>query len=144
MHAHRFYHVKLYNIYGCVGMGVLQNISEVRSFLGLVVYHQRFVQGFLKIATPKTMLTRKNVKFLWTDACERSFQELKHKLTIVPVLTIPTGIGGFVVYSDTSKNSLGVVLMQNGKVIAYASRQLKEYEKNYPTHDLELVAVVSA
>ena len=120
------------------------NVSEVRSFLGLAGYYRRFVQGFSKIATPMTMLTRKNVKFLWTNACERSFEELKHKLTTTPVLTIPTGIGGFVVYSDASKNGLGAVLMQNGKVIAYASRQLKEYEKNYPTHDLELAAVVFA
>ncbi|KAI3472595.1 hypothetical protein Pfo_030078, partial [Paulownia fortunei] len=120
------------------------NVSEVRSFLGLAGYYRRFVQGFSKIATPMTMLTRKNVKFLWTNACERSFEELKQKLTTAPVLTIPTGIGGFVVYSDASKNGLGAVLMQNGKVIAYASRQLKEYEKNYPTHDLELAAVVFA
>ena len=61
-----------------------------------------------------------------------------------PVLTIPSGSGGFVVYSDASKNGLGCVLMQHGKVVAYASRQLKEYEKNYPTHDLELAAVVFA
>ena len=120
------------------------NVSEVRSFLGLAGYYRQFVQGFSKIATPMTMLTRKNVKFLWTNACERSFEELKQKLTTAPVLTIPTGIGGFVVYSDASKNGLGAVLMQNGKVIAYASRQLKEYEKNYPTHDLELAAVVFA
>ena len=59
-------------------------------------------------------------------------------------MSIPTGGGGFVIYSDASKNGLGCVLMQNGKVIAYASRQLKEYEKNYPTHDLELAAVVFA
>ncbi|PON37319.1 Ribonuclease H-like domain containing protein, partial [Parasponia andersonii] len=51
---------------------------------------------------------------------------------------------GFVAYSDASKNGLGCVLMQNGKVIAYASGQLKEYEKKYPTHDLELAAVVFA
>ena len=61
-----------------------------------------------------------------------------------PVLTIPSGSGGFVVYSDASKSGLGCVLMQHGKVVAYASRQLKEYEKNYPTHDLELAAVVFA
>ena len=61
-----------------------------------------------------------------------------------PILAIPTDTGGFVVYSDASKNGLGCVLMQNGKVIAYASRQLKDYEKNYPTHDLELTAVVFA
>lgn len=61
-----------------------------------------------------------------------------------PVLTIPEGSEGFVIYSDASKQGLGCVLMQHGKVIAYASRQLKQHEQNYPTHDLELAAVVHA
>ena len=121
-----------------------KSVSEVRSFLGLAGYYRRFVEGFSKIASPLTQLTRKDVKFKWTDSCEGSFQELKKRLTSAPVLSIPTGGGGFVIYSDASKNGLGCVLMQNGKVIAYASRQLKEYEKNYPTHDLELAAVVFA
>ena len=120
------------------------NVHEVRSFLGLAGYYRRFVEGFSKIASSLTMLTRKNVKFQWSDACEKSFQELKRRLVTAPVLTIPSGSGGFVVYSDASKNGLGCVLMQYGKVVAYASRQLKEYEKNYPTHDLELAAVVFA
>jgi hypothetical protein len=76
--------------------------------------------------------------------CKRSFQELKQRLVTTPVLTLPSGIGGFVIYSDTSLKGLGCVLMQQGKVIAYASRQLKTYERNYPTHDLELAAVVFA
>ncbi|XP_022856219.1 uncharacterized protein LOC111377372 [Olea europaea var. sylvestris] len=71
-------------------------------------------------------------------------EELKKRLTSAPILSIPSGTRDFVVYSDASKNGLGCVLIQNGKVIAYASRQLKEYKKNYPTHDLELVAVVFA
>ena len=120
------------------------NPSEVRSFLGLAGYYRRFVEGFSKIAMPLTQLTRKGVMFRWTDMCERSFQELKKRLTSAPILSIPSGTGGFVIYSDASKNGLGCVLMQNGKVIAYASKQLKEYEKNYPTHDLELAAVVFA
>ena len=119
-------------------------ISEVRSFLGLAGYYRKFVDGFSKIASPLTNLTRKNVKFQWTDLCERSFMELKQKLISAPILAIPTNSGRFVVYSDASKCGLGCVLMQNGKVIAYASRQLKDYEKNYPTHDLELAAVVFA
>ena len=69
---------------------------------------------------------------------------MKQRLVTAPILTIPTDSDGFVVYSDASKNGLGCVLMQNGKVIAYASRQLKDYEKNYPVHDLELAAVVFA
>ena len=91
-----------------------------------------------------TRLTQKKVKFAWTDACEESFQILKDRLTSAPILTLPDGVEGFVVYCDASRIGLGCVLMQKGKVIAYASRQLKVHERNYPTHDLELAAVVFA
>ena len=122
-----------------------KNVIEVRSFLGLAGYYQRFVEGFAKIAAPLTALTRKGKKYEWTAKCEEHFQELKSRLTSAPILTIPVvEEENFVIYSDASKIGLGAVLMQNGKVIAYASRQLKEHEKNYPTHDLELAAVVFA
>ncbi|KAI3757723.1 hypothetical protein L6452_05266 [Arctium lappa] len=120
------------------------NPTEIRSFLGLAGYYRRFIQDFSKIAAPLTSLTRKNVKFLWTDAQEQTFQTLKRKLCEAPILSLPEGSEDFVVFSDTSKMGLGCVLMQRGKVIAYASRQLKDHEKNYPTHDLELAAVVFA
>ena len=122
----------------------LTNISEVRSFLGLAGYYRKFVEGFSTIALPLTRLTQKKVKFEWTPECEASFEELKKKLVSAPVLTLPSGSRGFVVYSDASKKGLGCVLMQNDRVIAYASRQLKPYEQNYPTHGLELAAVVFA
>ena len=118
------------------------NVSEVRSFLGLAGYYRRFVERFSRIASPLTQLTHKNAKFVWTKECEKSFQELKQRLFIALVLTIPSNLGGFVIYIDASRKELGCVLMQHGKVIAYASRQLKSYEQNYPTHDLDLVAVV--
>ncbi|WMV07081.1 hypothetical protein MTR67_000466, partial [Solanum verrucosum] len=86
----------------------------------------------------------KTVKFQWSEACEKSFQELKKRLITTPVLTLPEGTQGFVVYCDASRVGLGCVLMQNGKVISYASRQLKVHKKNYPTHDLELAAIVFA
>jgi hypothetical protein len=91
-----------------------------------------------------TKLTRKEVKFIWSKEYEESFQELKERLTSALVLAIPLGIEGFMVYSDASKKGLGCVLMQHGKVIAYASRQLKPHEVNYLVHDLELAAVVFA
>ena len=91
-----------------------------------------------------TKLTQKKAKYQWSEACEKSFQELKDRLTSAPILTLPEGDDGFVVYCDASHMGLGCVLMQHGKVIAYASRQLKVHEKNYPTHDLELAAVVFA
>ena len=119
-------------------------VTEIRSFLGLAGYYRRFIEGFSKIALPLTKLTQKGVKFEWSDDCECSFQELKNRLVSAPILTIPSGSGGFVVYSDASHQGLGCVLMQHGRVVAYASRQLKPYERNYPTHDLELAAVVFA
>ncbi|KAJ0494330.1 putative nucleotidyltransferase, Ribonuclease H [Helianthus annuus] len=119
-------------------------VTEIRSFLGLAGYYRRFVEGFSMIALPLTQLLRKGVKYTWNDEREKSFQELKKRLVSAPILTLPTGSGGYQVYSDASKKGLGCVLMQHGKVIAYASRQLKPYEVNYPTHDLELAAVVFA
>ena len=121
-----------------------KNVSEVRSFLGLVGYYRQFVEEFSKIAAPLTKLTRKDVKYDWVDACQQSFEELKGRLTSAPVLSLPNGRDGFVVYSDASRQGLGCVLMQNDRVITYASRQLKKHEENYPTHDLELAAVVFA
>ncbi|KAJ9537587.1 hypothetical protein OSB04_030320 [Centaurea solstitialis] len=121
-----------------------KNVSEIRSFLGLAGYYRRFIRDFSKIAVPLTSLTRKDVKFEWGEAQENAFQALKSCLTNAPVLALPEGSDDLVVYSDASKLGLGCVLMQQGKVIAYASRQLKDCEKNYPTHDLELAAVVFA
>ena len=105
-----------------------KNASEVRSFLGLAGDYRRFVEGFSKIAAPMIELTRKNLKFNWSDKCEQSFQELKSRLISAPVLSLPSEDGQFVVYCDASKQGLGCVLMQFGKVIAYAFRQLKDYE----------------
>ena len=95
-------------------------------------------------ARPLSQLLKKDKKFEWTEKCEQSFQELKKRLVTAPVLTMPDVTQGFVVYCDASKLGLGSVLMQNGKVIAYSSRQLRPHEVNYPTHDLELAAVVHA
>ncbi|RVX14525.1 Transposon Ty3-I Gag-Pol polyprotein [Vitis vinifera] len=120
------------------------NVFEVRSFLGLAGYYRRFVEDFSRIAAPMTRLTRKGVKFEWNEECENAFQELKRKLTIAPVLTAPISGELFTIYCDASTVGLGCVLMQQGKVVAYASRQLKQHERNYPTHDLELAAVVFA
>ncbi|KAA3483477.1 DNA/RNA polymerases superfamily protein [Gossypium australe] len=121
-----------------------KNVSEIRSFLGLAGYYRRFVKGFSVIATPLTRLLQKDVKFEWTEKCQKSFEQLKALLTEAPVLTQPESGKEFTIFSDASLNGLGCVLMQEGKVIAYASRQLKPHERNYPTHDLELAAIVFA
>lgn len=110
--------------------------KEVRSFLGLAGYYRRFVQDFSKIASPLTKLTMKNAKFVWSANCEEAFNELKKRLTTAPVLAIINGNKGLSVYTDTCKEGVGAILMQEGRVIAYASRQLRPHEKNYPTMSL--------
>jgi hypothetical protein len=120
------------------------NVTEIQSFLGLAGYYRRFIEGFSTIASPLTKLTRKEVRFIWSKECEESFQELKRRLILAPVLALPFGTEGFMVYSDASRRGLGCVLMQYEKVIAYASRQLKPHEVNYPVHNLELATILFA
>jgi len=110
----------------------LTTVTEVRSFLGLAGYYRRFIEGFSKIARPMTELTKKDKKFVWTEACEKSFQELKKRLTTALVLTLPDIHKDFVAFCDAPQQGLGCVLMQDGKVVAYASRQLKVHEKTTP------------
>jgi hypothetical protein len=107
-------------------------------------YYRRFIEGFSKIARPMTALLAKKVEFKWTPECQESFETLKRKLTTTPVLILPNVHKPLSVYCDASYTSLGCVLMQEGRVVAYLSRQLKIHERNYPTHDLELAAVVHA
>ncbi|GJZ16923.1 putative reverse transcriptase domain-containing protein [Tanacetum coccineum] len=106
--------------------------------------YRRFIENFSKIAKSLTILTQKCKTFDWGEEHELAFQTLKDKLCNVPVLAFPDGPEDFVVYYDASGIGLGCVLMQRGKVIAYASRKLKIYKKNYTTHDLELGVVVFA
>jgi hypothetical protein len=121
-----------------------QNVSDIRSFLGLAGYYRRFMEGFSKIAKPMTELLEKGKTIEWTPRREASFQELKKRLTTAPVLTMPDMERPFSIYCDASGEGLGCVLMQDDHVVAYASRQLRKHEEKYPTHDLELAAVVHA
>ncbi|WMV29393.1 hypothetical protein MTR67_022778, partial [Solanum verrucosum] len=85
--------------------------TDIRSCLGLTTYYRRFVEGFSSISSPLTKLTQKTAKFKWFEACEKSFQELKKRLTTAQVLTLPKGTQGFVVHCDASRVGLGCVLM---------------------------------
>ena len=118
------------------------NVTEIRSFLELAGYYRKFIKEFSRIAAPLTKLTKKYQKYEWEEAREQSFQKLKDCLTSTPVLVLSTNTGDFTVYCDASKIGLGCVLMQNGRIIAYALRQLRKHEMNYPTHDLELAVVI--
>ncbi|CAL9009554.1 unnamed protein product, partial [Prunus brigantina] len=117
-------------------------LGHVISAEGIYVDPQK-IEAVMNWPQP-TSVTEIRIKFEWSDECEKSFTELKTRLTTAPVLALPDDSGNFVIYSDASQQGLGCVLMQHGKVIAYASRQLKKHELNYPVHDLELAAVVFA
>lgn len=119
-------------------------VHQVRSFLGMAGYYRRFIPDFSRIAKPITELLKNHVKFVWSSECNKAFEELKKLMTTTPVLTQPNIEKAFDVYCDASGIGIGCVLMQEGRVIAYASRQLKHHEEHYPTHDLELAAVVHA
>ncbi|XP_013639389.1 PREDICTED: uncharacterized protein LOC106344578 [Brassica oleracea var. oleracea] len=119
-------------------------VTEVRSFLGLAGYYRKIVKNFSLIAKPLTKLTGKGVSFIWGKETEEAFQRLKKALTTTLVLALPEQAKPYTVYADASRVGLGCVLMQEGKVIAYASGQLRKHEENYPTHDLEMAAVVFA
>ena len=112
--------------------------------MGLTGYYRRFVEGFSKIAKPITTLQRKGIRYEWTTECDVAFAELKRLLTSAPILRVPDMDKDFMVCTDASKQGLGAVLMQEGGVIAYASRKLKPHEEKYATHDLELAVVMLA
>ncbi|XP_075473307.1 uncharacterized protein LOC142504310 [Primulina tabacum] len=89
-------------------MGLTKERIRDLKFLGLASYYKKFIQGFSSTAVPLTSLTKKNVKFMWSPDCQKSFDTLKKALITAPVLVMPSGQGNFVLYSDTSKLGLGV------------------------------------
>lgn len=99
------------------------------------------MEGFSRLSEPLLALNKKNAKVIWSNQCEASFLEQKSRLTTTMVLTLQEPHKSHMVYSDASKAELRCVLMQEGQVVTYASHQLKDYEQNYPTHDLELATV---
>ena len=123
---------------------VPKNVTKFRCFMGLDGYYKRFIAGFSRIAHPITSLQRKGKKFQWTKECERSFQQLKQLLTSAPILRIVDPNEYFIVFTYASKEGLGGFLNQNGFDVCYKSRKLKEHERLYATHDLELASIVHA
>jgi hypothetical protein len=121
-----------------------KSVHQIRSFLGLAGYYRRFIPDFSRITKPMTELLKKGVKFVWSEACEKAFHTLRQHLTSAPVLVQPDNSKPFDVFCDASGTGLGCVLMQEGRVITYSSLALRPHEINYPTHDLELAAVVHA
>jgi hypothetical protein len=120
------------------------SVHQIRSFLGLAGYYRYFIPDFSRIAKPMTERLKKGVKFSWDQKCEDAFHTLRAHVTTAPVLAQPDVSKPFDIYCDASGIELGCVLMQDNRVIAYASRALRTHEQNYPTHDLELAAVIHA
>jgi hypothetical protein len=119
-------------------------VHQIHSFLGLAGYYRRFIPDFSRIAKPMTERLKKGVKFSCDQKCEDAFHTLRAHLTTAPDLAQPDVSKPFNIYCDASGIGLGCVLMQDNRVIAYASRALRTHEQNYPTHDLELAAVIHA
>jgi hypothetical protein len=120
------------------------SVHQIHSFLGLAGYYRRFIPDFSRIVKPMTELLKKEIKFSWNEKCKEAFHTLRAHLTTTPVLAQPDNSKPFDIYCDASGIGLGCVLMQDNRVIAYASRALRTHEQNYPTHDLELAAVIHA
>lgn len=123
------------------------NVTELRSFLGLVSYYRKYIKDFASIAKCLHSLTSKNNKWIWTEECDRAFEELKKKLQNAPILGYPDiNDGSFILDTDASNEAIGCVLsqIQNGreKVIAYGSRTLSSAEKNYCVTRKEMLAVI--
>lgn len=123
---------------------VPKDVADIRSFMGLASYYRQFVEGFSRVAYPITSFQKKGKTFKWTPECQRSFKQLKYLLTTAPVLSIANPSKEYVVCTDASKEGVGGVLMQEGKVITYESRKLKEHEQNYSAYDLALDVVIHA
>ena len=121
-----------------------KSVFDIRSFLGLAWYYRRFIEDFSRLEALMMRLTQNEVKFDWDNRCEEAFQELKRRLTSAPILIVPDRGQGYTMYCNASRAGLGCVLMQPGRVVAYGSCQLKNHEQNYPTHDMELAAIVFA
>jgi hypothetical protein len=119
-------------------------VHQVRSFLGLAGYYRQFIPDFSKLVKPITSLLKNDTKFNWSSRCNEAFKQLKVLLTTAPILAQPDIEKSYDVYCDASSSGLGCVLVQEGRVVAYASRQLRWHEEHYPTHDLELAVVVYA
>lgn len=122
----------------------LKNVSEIKSFMGLDSYYKKFVKNFSKLAYPITQIQRKDKKFIQDDKCEYAFNLLKQKLTIALILKLLDLHKEFSICTNACGEGLGGILMQEGSMIFYESHKIKDHEKNYATHNLELVAIIHA
>ena len=119
---------------------VPKDVADIWSFMGIIGYYCRFIEGFSKIAYPITSLQKKGTKFNWSQKCQDS--KLKELLTTAPILKVAYPYKDFIVCVDASREGLSGFLTKEGHMICYESQKIKEHERNYVTHDLELAAVI--
>jgi hypothetical protein len=119
-----------------------KDVADIKSFMGITHYYHIFIKGFSKITYPITSLQKKGIRFTWSQKCQDNFNKLKKLLTKTPILWVAYRDIDFIVCVDANKEGLGGILTQQGHVICYKSCKLKEHERNYVTHDLELVVVI--
>ena len=128
------------------------NVKDVRSFLGLANYFRKYVNHFSEMAIPLTNLTKGNISkrkskstsIEWDESCQRAFDAIKHALSTAPVLALPDFTKPFVLTTDASGHTIGAILLQEGRAIAYESKKLTPAEMNFHTPDRELLAVIHA
>ena len=123
------------------------DVSSLRSFLGMMGYYRRFVDGFSEIAAPLHRLLQKNVKFEWNKDCQKAFEELKRSLISAPIMAFPRFDREFVLYTDASDVGVGSILAQKDdsgveRTVAFASRAFSGSEKNCTTTEKEAFAVI--
>jgi hypothetical protein len=119
-----------------------KDVADIRSFMGITRYYHIFIEGLSKIVYPITSLQKKGTKFNWSQKCQDNFNKLKELLTTTPILKVEDSDKDFKVCVDVSKEGLGGFLTQEGHVICYESQKLKEHERNYVTHELELASII--
>lgn len=125
-----------------------QSKKEIQIFLGMTSYFRRFIANYAAIALPLTKMLRKSEEFNWKKEQQQSFEVLKNKLILSPILSLPDMQKEFSIMMDASKNGHGSVLMQEYNerfyLIAYASRIINSYKSNYSTYELEALGLLYA
>ena len=124
-------------------------VKQTRGFLGFGNFYRRFIRGFSNLAKPLNDLLKKDHKFIWTDDCQKAFDELKKRFTEEPVLMMPDQTKPFQIETDASKYATGAVLTQldsNGDrhPISFISKTFSPAERNYEIYDRELLAIIRA
>jgi len=120
----------------------LENVHEMRVFLGMTNHQRKFVEGYSKVTSALTDLLKKDKRWCWMEKCQKAFDDLKRRMVTAPILKLPDFGRLFEVHTDASDFSIGVVHMQDGYPVAYESRKLQDRERRYPVHEKEMTAII--